>query len=134
MLSKGPAPKPVPDVRGQTRDEAFKALTDAGFQPVEGAAEFSPDVEGGRVIRTDPPAQTTIPADGNKQVTVVLSSAVTVPDLGGLTVPEAQAKLAEVGLALELQPFSNPNGRVITQGPGAGSRVEPGGKVQVFAF
>ena len=134
VLSKGPAPKPVPDVRGQTRDEAFKTLTDAGFQPVEGTPEFSPDVEGGRVIRTDPAAGTTIEADGNKQVTVVLSSAVTVPDLNGMTVPEAQAKLTEVGLTLELQPFSNGNGRVITQAPGAGSRVERGGKVQVFAF
>ncbi|MFC5287692.1 PASTA domain-containing protein [Actinokineospora guangxiensis] len=134
VLSKGPAPKPVPEVRGQTRDEAFGNLTNQGFQPADGTPEFAADIDGGRVIRTDPPAGTTIPADGNKQVTVVVSNAVSVPDLGGLTVPEAQAKLAEVGLALELQPFSNGGGRVITQGPSAGSRVQPGSKVQVFAF
>ncbi|GGS40378.1 Stk1 family PASTA domain-containing Ser/Thr kinase [Actinokineospora fastidiosa] len=134
ILSRGPAPKQVPDLRGKTRDEAFAELTANGFQPVDGPAEFSPDVEGGRVIRTDPPAGTTIDAKGNKQVTVVVSDAVMVPDLSGLTVPEAQAKLAEQGLSIELQPFSNGNGRVITQSPGPGTRVQRGGKVQVFAF
>ncbi|MGX7826873.1 PASTA domain-containing protein [Actinokineospora sp. 24-640] len=134
VLSRGPAPKPVPDVRGQTRDEAFATLTNAGFQPVDGPQEFAADIEGGRVIRTDPAANTQVDSKAGKQVTVIVSSAVTVPDLTGKTVPEAQALLAEKGLTLELQPFSNGNGRVINQGPAPGSRVEPGGKVAVFAF
>ncbi|MBM7776408.1 serine/threonine-protein kinase [Actinokineospora baliensis] len=134
VLSKGPAPKEVPDVRGKTRDEAFQALTQAGFEPVDGPQEFSADVESGRVVRTDPGAGAKIEASAAKRVSVVVSSAVTVPDLSQRPVAEAQAMLQQLGLTLELQPFSNPNGRVFSQGPPAGTKVRKGDKVTVFAW
>ncbi|MGQ0838649.1 protein kinase domain-containing protein [Actinokineospora sp.] len=134
VLSKGPAPKPIPDVRGKTRDEAFQTLQQAGFEPFDGQPEFAGDIDGGKVIRTDPGANTKIDAGGRKRVSVVVSTAVTVPDLSRKTVPEAQAELAQLGLQLELQPFSNPGGRIFTQGPGPGSRVEKNSKVIVFSF
>ncbi|SER37128.1 serine/threonine protein kinase [Actinokineospora terrae] len=134
VLSKGPAPRPVPDVRGKTRDEAFQALTAAGFDPFDGPQEFSGDVDGGRVIRTDPGTGTKIEAGAPKRVSVITSSAVTVPDLNQRTIAEAQAMLQQLGLSLELQPFSNPNGRVFTQGPPAGTKLRKGDKVSVFAW
>ncbi|GAA2968264.1 Stk1 family PASTA domain-containing Ser/Thr kinase [Actinokineospora diospyrosa] len=134
VLSKGPAPKQVPDVRGKTRDEAFQALTQAGFEPVDGPQEFSADVDSGRVVRTDPGAGTKIEASAAKRVSVVVSSAVTVPDLSQRPVAEAQAMLQQLGLVLELQPFSNQNGRVFSQGPPAGTKVRKGDKVSVFAW
>jgi len=134
VLSKGPAPKPLPDMRGKTRDEAFQELTDLGFEPFDAPAEFSADVDGGKVVRTDPPAGTKIAVDGSKRVSVVVSNSVTVPDLNQRTVSEAQAELAKVGLQIDLGVFSNPNGRVLTQSPAAGTRVARDSKVGVFVF
>ncbi|WP_035303145.1 Stk1 family PASTA domain-containing Ser/Thr kinase [Actinokineospora inagensis] len=134
VLSKGPAPKVVPDVHGKTRDEAFQALTQAGLEPYDGQPEFSPDVDGGRAVRTDPAAGAKVDAGASKRVAVITSSAVTVPDVTNHSVQEAQTILAGVGLQLDLQPFSNPNGRVFTQGPAAGSKAHQGDKVTVFAW
>ncbi|WP_245572634.1 Stk1 family PASTA domain-containing Ser/Thr kinase [Actinokineospora enzanensis] len=134
VLSKGPAPKPVPNVRGQTRDEAFRQLTQAGFQPYDGQPEFSPDIDSGRVVRTDPPPDTKIDSAGNMRVAVVISNSVAVPDITGRTIPEAQAILQQAGLQLDLQPFSNPNGRIFNQNPGPTTRVQSGSKVTAFAL
>ncbi|MGH3863898.1 PASTA domain-containing protein, partial [Actinokineospora sp.] len=134
VLSKGPAPKPVPDTRGKTRDEAFKLLQEQGFEPFDGPAEFSGDVEGGRVIRTDPAPGTKIAPDAAKRVSVVVSNAVTVPDLTDQTVPDAQAALAALGLELDLGVFTNPNGIIRAQNPPPGTKVQRGTKVGAFAF
>jgi eukaryotic-like serine/threonine-protein kinase len=136
VVSKGRQPKPVPDVRNKTRDDAFSELQEDGFEPVEGEAEFDPDVEGGRVIRTDPEAGEKPDGDDLK-VTVTLSNAVTVPDLSGRTADEAQQILDELGLDVEFRSFSgngNGNSRVFQQDPGANNRVEPGSTVTVLVF
>jgi serine/threonine-protein kinase len=132
VLSKGPAPKPIPDVRNKTRDEAFQELQERGFTPQEGTAEFSPDVEGGRVVRTDPPIGEKIEGD-DRTVTVFVSTAVTVPDVGNRSIEEAKAALEQLGLQVDVQALSN-SGRVIAQSPGAGSRVEPNSRVTIWVI
>jgi len=134
ILSKGPPPKPVPDVRGKTREEAFAQLTEAGFEPYDATGVFAADVDAGRVVRTDPAANTKIAAEGNLRVGVVLSTAVTVPELFTRPVAEAQAMLQQLGLTLELLPLSNPGGAVVSQDPAVNTRVQPGSVVRVFAF
>jgi beta-lactam-binding protein with PASTA domain len=134
VLSKGPAPKPVPDVRNKTRDEAFKLLQEQGFEPFDGPAEFSAEIEGGRVVRTDPAPGTKIAPDAGKRVSVVVSNAVTVPDLSNKTVPDAQAALAALGLELDLGVFNNPNGIIRAQNPAPGTKVQRGTKIGAFAF
>ncbi|PWW58416.1 serine/threonine-protein kinase [Actinokineospora spheciospongiae] len=134
VLSRGPQPKQVPDVRGKTRDEAFQALTSAGFQPFDGPAEFNGDVDSGRVIRTDPGPGTQVEADGNKRVSVVVSNAVTVPDLNQKTVDEATALLRPLGLTLALRFPAGGGGRIFTQEPNAGAKVQAGTTITVFAF
>ncbi|WP_424185114.1 protein kinase domain-containing protein [Actinokineospora sp. G85] len=136
VLSKGPAPKRVPDVRGKTRDEAFAALSQAGFEPYDGQQEFVADVEGGRAVRTDPVANTEVPASGSKRVAVVTSNAVVVPDLNGKTIPEAQAQVAGLGLGVQLTGgFAVTGGaRIYKQDPAAGTRVAKGTTVNVEAF
>ncbi|TDV40391.1 serine/threonine-protein kinase [Actinophytocola oryzae] len=136
VVSKGRAPKPVPDVRGQSRDDAFQQLTDDGFQPVEGQATFDQDVEGGHVIRTDPEAGTKINGDDRK-VTVTLSNAVTVPNLNGQRGEDARRALQELGLDVDVQhPFGGggDGGRVFQQSPGGNSRVAAGTKVTLYLF
>jgi eukaryotic-like serine/threonine-protein kinase len=134
IVSKGQEPKPVPDVKGKSRDDAFEQLQEDGFEPVEGDPEFNPNVEGGHVIRTDPDAGTTVKGEDRK-VTVTLSSAVTVPDLTGRSADDAEEALRELGLDVEFRSFNNGrNGRVFQQSPGGNSIVEPGSKVTLFLF
>jgi eukaryotic-like serine/threonine-protein kinase len=137
VVSKGAKPKPVPDVRGKTRDEAFQVLRDNGFDPFEASKEFSPDVDGGKAVRTNPAANTELKNTDNKRVGVVISNAVTVPDFNQRTVAEAKATLASLGLQVDIQGVGGPDEtttRVVTQTPPANSRVPEGSKVTLFVF
>ncbi|HEX2132920.1 MAG TPA: PASTA domain-containing protein [Actinophytocola sp.] len=131
VVSKGPAPKPVPDLRGKTREEAFAELEDLGLSPVEGGEEFDPGVDGGAVIRTEPAAGTTLEA--GTEVRVFVSNAVTVPDLNGRSAQDATTVLAQLGLPINVQAFGG-TGRVFGQNPPAGSRVQAGTTITVFTI
>ncbi|MCE6997683.1 PASTA domain-containing protein [Saccharothrix sp. S26] len=132
VLSKGSQPKPVPSVTGKTKDEAFAELNAAGFDPVEGPREFSDKVEGGRVIRTDPPAGTNMPP-GNRQVTVVLSAdSVTVPQVEGKSVKEAKKILEDAGLKVDVQFNNRDRARVVNQSIRAGERVPKDTKITII--
>ena len=126
ILSKGPEPKPVPDdLRNKTRDEAFEQLEGKGFTPKEGTAEFDPEIEGGRVVRTDPEAGTVL--DEDRTVTVILSNAITVPDVRGDSADDARRELEGLGLDVDFQSFGGgDDGRVFEQSIAPDSRVEQG--------
>jgi eukaryotic-like serine/threonine-protein kinase len=134
ILSKGPEPKPVPDdLRNKTKDEAFDELEGQGFTPKEGEAEFDPEIEGGRVIRTDPEAGTVL--DEDRTVTVILSNAITVPDVRGKSADEARDELEGLGLEVDFQSFGGGNnGRVFEQSIGPRNRVEQGTTITLFLF
>jgi serine/threonine-protein kinase len=135
VVSKGQKPKPIPDVRGKTRDEAFQALTQAGYEPFDAPPEFAPDMDGGKVVRTDPPANTQPKDDtASKRVGVILSNAVTVPDVQRQPVDQAKAALESLHLTVEVQGFGQQGNRVFSQAPPPGSRVPEGTKVILFVF
>ncbi|WP_460568342.1 Stk1 family PASTA domain-containing Ser/Thr kinase [Humibacter soli] len=73
-VSKGPQLFPVPNVVGMTRDEAKKALTDAGFTPTYNAIWDGFPNSLTKVTASDPDANTQEPK-GTK-VTLVISSAL----------------------------------------------------------
>ena len=132
VLSKGSQPKPVPSVTGKTKDEAFAELSAAGFDPVEGPTEFSDKVDGGKVIRTDPPAGTNMPP-GNRQVTVVLSAdSVTVPQVEGRTVKEAKKVLEDAGLKVDVQFNDRDRARVVNQSIRPGERVPKDTRITII--
>ncbi|WP_233160321.1 Stk1 family PASTA domain-containing Ser/Thr kinase [Actinophytocola xanthii] len=131
VVSKGPEPKPVPDLRGKTREEAFAELESLGYAPFDLGKEFDEDIDGGRVVRTDP-SSGNVP-EGDKRVGVVLSDAVTVPDVGGRNAEEASDILASAGLQAEVQAFGG-TGRVFGQNPPPGSRVQSGSRVVIFTL
>ncbi len=133
VLSKGREPKPVPDVRNKTRDEAFQELRDAGFNPVDAPGEFSPDVDGGRVVKTTPPAGEKIEGD-DKTVQVVVSTAITLPDLRNRSVEEASKILQEMGLQVDVRAFGGGGSRVFEQSPAPNARVESNSVVTLFAI
>ncbi|MEU6696553.1 Stk1 family PASTA domain-containing Ser/Thr kinase [Pseudonocardia sp. NPDC046786] len=126
--SSGPDQVAVPDVLGQTPDEARVTITGAGLLF---AQENQPsDVEQvGRVVRTDPGGGNQVAE--NSRVTVFVGTGpaeVTVPSLAGSTPEEAEAQLREAGLQIggrTEQDTSDASqvGRVISSDPGPGQRV-----------
>ncbi|HET9141851.1 Stk1 family PASTA domain-containing Ser/Thr kinase [Actinophytocola sp.] len=135
ITSRGPAPKPVPDVRGKTRDEAFQVLTEAGFEPFDDKPEFSRDVDGKQVVKTKPGAGTELKPTDSRRIGVVLSSAVTVPNVTDGNVAQAKQKLEALGLQLDVRFGSgNADSRVFAQVPTEGGRVEPGARVLIWSL
>ncbi|WP_439658487.1 PASTA domain-containing protein [Lentzea sp. HUAS TT2] len=123
VVSKGPAPKkPLPNVAGMTKDEAIAELQRNGLQGVEGPAEFSATVDKGRVIRTDPAAGAMLGPD-QTSVSLVLSNAVTMPEVRGKAVKDARAELQALGLQVTV---ASPNGEDV---PCAAQSVEPGQRI-----
>lgn len=97
-LSKGPAPVHVPDVRGKSRQEAIQTLEGAGLK-VSGIEEtYDAEIGRGKVVSTAPEANAQV--DRNTEVKLVLSNAIEVPDVTGLTEAEARKKLSEVGISV----------------------------------
>ncbi|MFZ5597425.1 MAG: Stk1 family PASTA domain-containing Ser/Thr kinase [Bacillota bacterium] len=136
-VSKGPDLGTVPNLVGQTINDARAKLAQAGFE-IKEQEEYSDQVQSGYVIRQQPEAYAQAPS-GSK-VTVTVSKGpepanITVPDLRGLTVEDARAKLAGAGLELSSnaleQSTDYPSGRIVSQVPGAGEMVTAGSTVAV---
>lgn len=136
VVSKGPPPKPVPDVTGMTKQQAFQALSRLGLQPYVKGKQFSPDAKGGTVVSTDPAAGTRIGSGDAKRVGVVLSNAVTVPKVVGRPVAKAKQALQQAGLQAKVKKFfgHTPHGKVLMQSESPGSSVRPGTTVTLTAF
>jgi serine/threonine-protein kinase len=135
VISKGPAPKPVPNVVGQPHDQAFAALTQAGFQPFDEPQTFNGQVPGGTVVATTPAANTVIQPGTSLKVGVQTSNAVTVPTLTGQSAQQATQTLQGLGLQAQIQAVANdPNGQVFVQSPGPGTLVQPGSQVTLGVF
>ncbi|MBV9057669.1 MAG: PASTA domain-containing protein [Pseudonocardiales bacterium] len=95
VVSKGPAPITVPNVRGMRQAEAVAALTRAGLT-VQVRRQFDDQTAGGRAIGTDPKAGTGLARGAS--VTLLISTASVVPDVVGLSVDQARQALADAGL------------------------------------
>jgi serine/threonine-protein kinase len=125
----------VPDVIGLEPDEAGDVLAEAGFlveygDPVE--LPFGDELDG-MIAEQDPiggdeltPGEVVVLHVGEAAETA------TVPNLLGLTLNDAQAALAELGLELqeglpvEVEFGSEFDGRVAEQSPPPGTEVDPG--------
>jgi eukaryotic-like serine/threonine-protein kinase len=134
LLPTEPTGVQVPDVVGETEDDATQTLEDAGFE-VEVEREFNEDVRRNEVFEQEPEAGQRL--ERGETVTVTVSRGerqVEVPDLEGQTVGEAQGALADANL--ELGSVTNEaseaeEGTIIDQDPGPGEQVQPGSPVNV---
>jgi serine/threonine protein kinase/beta-lactam-binding protein with PASTA domain len=134
VVSKGPAPNPVPNVVGQPHDQAFAALTQAGFQPFDEPPAFDGHTAGGIVLKTDPGAGTQV-GTGDHKVGVQASNGVTLPNVGQQPAQQAQAALQGMGLQVQIQALANdPNGQVVGESPNPGTVVAPGSVVTLVVF
>jgi serine/threonine-protein kinase len=131
VVSAGPQPRPVPDVRGRTYEEAARLLEEAQLVPVRVEA-FDDEVEKGKVVGTDPASGQTAPRDA--EVKVIVSKGpdlVRVPDVRGLSVEAATEVMEEAGLKVTAVKGS-PRDRVRSTDPDAGERVKRGSAVSLI--
>ena len=116
----------VPDVVGMTEDEATEELETAGFA-VE-VDERPSQREEGEVIKQDPKARERL--EEGETVTITVSSGVrqvTVPDVEGMKLPEAQEEIESAGLKVgevtRVESEEDP-GTVLDQSPPADTEVD----------
>jgi len=118
VVSKGPQPLPVPDVRGMDQASAVKAINDAGLKAKIAAEEvFDKKAPAGSVIRQSP-------SDGtlNRGGTVILTLSkgprlVNVPNFVGKSAKQAEKELRKLGFEVELDVFGGILGLVQSQDP-----------------
>ena len=126
VISRGVEQKTVPDVVGRTEQEARTAITGAGLTVGAVTNDYSPTVESGKVISSDPKAGQSI--NHSSAVALVVSKGrrpATVPDVRGMTVADATAALRKAGLVVgtttEDYSDSVESGKVISSNPAAGA-------------
>ncbi|MEG0322917.1 MAG: Stk1 family PASTA domain-containing Ser/Thr kinase [Raoultibacter sp.] len=90
---------PIPDVKGQTVEQATQALEKAGFKVGKTTEVTDDTVEAGKVLSTDPPAGSKREKDTTVNLNVSKGPGeVKVPDLRGKSSEDAKKLLAEAGL------------------------------------
>ncbi|MBA9002219.1 Stk1 family PASTA domain-containing Ser/Thr kinase [Thermomonospora cellulosilytica] len=129
----------VPDVEGDRRDDAEKALTDAGLKVGEVTEEFSDEVPRGRVISTDPAAGEQV-AKG-ESISLVVSKGkkpperALVPDVTGQPAAEARQTLEQAGFKVSQRTTPSNDvekGMVVRTTPGPGQEANQGSTVVMF--
>jgi serine/threonine-protein kinase len=134
VLSKGPAPIAIPDVAGESSENAIAILGTSGFNSVTIVKEFSNTVATGVVISQSPGALTEhLP---KTQITLTVSKGVrpvSVPNIIGLTQSAAIQILTDTQLGNELigtkyctYGFKKNTKKVSTQSIAAGNKAAPG--------
>jgi len=133
-VSKGTQKVSVPDVTGQTQDDATSALQQRGFTVAIAADQTaSSTVPKGSVVSFTPTGS----APAGSTVTLTISSGpkqVVVRDVTGMTVEDATAALEAQGFSVQttrLLPFVDNVGR---QSPGGGSSADYGSTITLYIF
>jgi serine/threonine-protein kinase len=125
----------IPDLSDTTWESAQETLTGLDLVPTR-VDEASSEIEEGSVIRTDPPATTSVDPESTVRVYVSTGAEqVTVPDLSGLDQGAATAALEEAGL--ELGTITDQNSPSIAAGivmgasPASNTDVDTGSTVDL---
>lgn len=136
IISKGTEKVDIPNVVGKTRQEAEKALKDAGLVP-EIIEENDEKVEAGIVLSQDPEDGENVNKGSKVKLVVSKGSAIVkveVPSLIGKNEQEAKALLEEAGLKANIindEDESKNDGVVLRQSKEAGTQVQEGTTVTI---
>jgi serine/threonine-protein kinase len=134
-VSAGRGEVKVPDVAGETLDDAQSRLADAGFE-YRVIQETSDSVDAGKVTHTDPASGSL--AQKGTEVKLYVSAGkeqVVIPDVSGQDQVEASNTLGARSLTVEKvsQPSDTvDSGKVIGTNPAAGQSVPKGSKIQLI--
>lgn len=131
VTSDGPAPVSVPDVVGLAEDRARAALEAAGLTVSGVDRIYDDEVDGGTAVGTAPERGSDVArGDG---ITLLVSNALTVPDVRDMPVDEATQLLSDAGFTVVRgSPVTDRQisaGRVVSSDPSAGARVDPSNPV-----
>ena len=125
----------VPDLKGRTKEDALKALSDVGLKGVESNPEESTEVQPGQVLKQSIAAGTTVKEGESVAYTLAVApSQVDVPDVVGKTHDEAKKAIEDAGLAFDYTSAHDTNvaeGKVISQSAAAGTKLQKGATVSV---
>jgi serine/threonine-protein kinase len=133
IVSKGPAPVPVPNLVGRSLSSAEKSLTNIGLE-YSVSREYSKSVPTGHVISTDPKAGEK--ANRGDSVSLVVSKGpplITVPDLYKTAEADARATLQGLGFKVTVTyPLGiSPFGRVVRQSEPVGTQLPWGSTISI---
>jgi serine/threonine-protein kinase len=125
----------VPDVRNLTVKQASEQLLASGFTPIPYAA--TKDGVGNDIVYDQDPPPSVLARSGD-QITITYNPASTpiaVPLVRGLTVKEATALLAPLGLTLSIKEVVNdpkvPENQIMSQDPKVDTQVRSGSTIVV---
>ncbi|WP_075004028.1 Stk1 family PASTA domain-containing Ser/Thr kinase [Streptacidiphilus jiangxiensis] len=135
IISSGPQPVDLPDVTGESIDQATSDLQQAGFQVRIAPDQVFSDQDAGTVASMSPPA-----GQSQQGVTVTLTISkgqqqATVPDVTGLSEKDAQRKLKQAGFkvrSLGFSLFGTPT--VHSQNPGGNGQAALGSTVTIWVY
>ncbi|MGY2004067.1 Stk1 family PASTA domain-containing Ser/Thr kinase [Blastococcus sp. SYSU DS1024] len=132
VVSQGRAPVTVPDVTGQTPEQARANLEAQGFTVERSEDGRSDQVDKGEVMAVEPgPGAGPVPYGSTVRIQVSAGvPLVTVPDVVGRSGDEAAEILRAAGLQVEATRFFG--NRVLRQSPAAGETVERGTPVTIL--
>ena len=130
-VSQGPEQATVPQVVGQSRSDAEKAIRDAGLKVGDVTFEDSNEQKKNRVISVSPGQSEQVEA-GSTVDLVVASGDVQLPDFVGQPISDARPEIFALGLLTEevTVPSDEPAGQVLSQDPGAG-KIAQGRTVKI---
>ncbi|WP_431958991.1 Stk1 family PASTA domain-containing Ser/Thr kinase [Actinacidiphila sp. bgisy160] len=133
-LSKGTEKIPVPDVTGDSFEDAEKALKDAGFE-VDKQSKTSNEDEG-TVLDQDPKSGAKRAKGSTITLTVAVApEEVVVINVVGQDVAQAKKTLEDQGLKVTTQDRESADqqqGKVVDQNPPGGSKLKAGDSVTLF--
>lgn len=125
----------VPNVIGQSFEEAVSALQQAQLKPMRKGGEPAPRREvGGKVYEQDPAPNVTVAPNSPVAFRIYEAYVPLVPDLSGKTLEDAQRSLKAVGLLGapqegEVAPDKESEGKIYSQSPRAYTTVQDGSTV-----
>lgn len=135
ILYNTPATVTVPDVRGLTIEEATEKIETTGLKVGDRIEEASSEMEPGKVLRTDPSANTSRREGSEIDLIIAVAEVEMVPDVTGKDLATAQAELEAVGFVLgevkEETSSSIEKGLVISTDPSARSNKAKGSKINL---
>ena len=128
LVSSGPPIIEVPDVTGQSQDDATQTLTNASFK-VAVRQEISDDVDPGTVIAQQPAGDDHAAKFSTVTITVAQGSLITLPSLGG-DAGAAKTQLQSLGLKVKMHKrFGGFLGHLVDVSPSPGTQVHRGDTV-----
>jgi serine/threonine-protein kinase len=132
QVSRGPEQVEVPDVTGESEENARSALEGAGLRVGEVTEEASGE-EPGTVIEQSPAAGEEVDRDSAVDLTV--AAPVAIPDVVDLTEDEARTELENAGFEVRVrdQEVTDPeqDGVVLDQTPAADEERRQGSRVTI---